>query len=218
MENRPSLRDLALKYGTDKAGHHEYCEAYEFFLSGMKYHTFTMIELGIGGAENPNKGGSSLRMWMEYFPLAEIHGIDIHKKALDGFDDNRVKIHQGSQDDGTFLNSVLASTRITPKVIIDDASHINALTLRTFELLFPALAPGGVYVVEDIHTSYWPEIYGGGFHDGTVMEFFKAQADFLNQEHWHYQNANRINLVTPFIADIESIHFFKEIIFIRKKL
>jgi hypothetical protein len=36
-----------------------------------------------------------------------------------------------------------------PDLVIDDASHALDLTRRSFELLFPLLPPGGLYVIED---------------------------------------------------------------------
>lgn len=207
-----SLRDLALKYKTDKGGHHEYCEAYEFFLRDLRQQRFfSMIELGVGGAEHHDRGGASLRMWREYLPDARIFAVDIHPKT---FQIPGVKIYQGSQDDRALADSILSDMNGPAAFIIDDASHINMLTLKTFELYWPMLAPGGIYVVEDVHTSYWPEIYGGGWHDQSVMNVFKSQTDLLNRDHWQSQPPDG-----RFFAynDIESIHFFKEIIFIRKK-
>lgn len=204
------LRELALKHKTDKAGHHEYCEAYEFFLEKYKHKNITFLEIGIGGYEFTDRGGESLRMWREYFSKAKIFGIDLYPKI---FTIKGVNMITGvSQDDGTRLNEVLNIIEI-PDVIIDDGSHINALTLQTFRLLFPKLKSGGIYAVEDVHTSYWEKFYGGGWHDKTVMNFFKTQADKINQEHW--RDTKKLDDEPNY--EISSIHFFKEIIFIIKK-
>lgn len=206
-----SLRELALKYGTDKAGHHEYCEAYEFFLKGWKDGHFCMLEIGVGGYDAADRGGQSLRMWREYFPHAQIFGVDKYDKD---FKVEGTWIARASQDDPVALNKVIDEFVVAPSLIIDDASHSNPLTLKTFEICWPRLAPGGIYVVEDAHTSYFDQLnYGGGMHPGTVMEFFKKQADLLNDRLW----VERFVDGDP-VPGIESIHFFKEIIFIRKKL
>lgn len=202
-----TLRSLALKYGTDKAGHHEYCEAYEFFLAPWKDKHFSMLEIGVGGEEHPDRGGQSLRMWREYFPKAQIFGMDKYDKD---FKVEGVYIFQGDQTDPVILNRRISEMDAAPMLIIDDASHINPLTLKTFEICYPMLAPGGIYAIEDCHTSYWEKIYGGGDHPDTVMETFKAQCDFLNRDH--------SRTATRGWEDVESVHFFKEIIFIRKKL
>lgn len=201
-----TLRQLALKYGTDKGGHHEYCEAYELFLGGFRNKTFNLVEFGVGGADDPNKGGASLRMWFEYFPKANIHALDIHPK---NFKQARTRVFQGSQDDQVIIDQIFGSMPGAPLVIIDDASHINPLTLTTFNLSWGYLAPGGIYVIEDVHTSYWPDdVYkGGGDHGWTVMNYFKMLTDSLNEPDSGVKNH----------YGIESITFYKEIIFIRKK-
>ena len=211
-----TLRELALKHKTDKAGgrdnpnNHEYCEAYEFFLGPMRDKYFMLLELGVGGYNYIDRGGESLRMWREYFQYAAVHGVDLHLKS---FVIPGVQIHCGSQDDPVFLEDLFRKIRPV-NVVIDDASHINPLTLKTFEICWPMLAPGGLYVIEDCHTSYWPDIYEGGDHENTVVNFFKRQLDYLNHPHSRINPAEYEHYV---LKDIESIHFFKEIIFIRKK-
>jgi hypothetical protein len=44
-------------------------------------------------------------------------------------------------------------------LVVDDASHLVVETRRSFNFLFPHLAPGGAYVIEDwswAHTHYLP--------------------------------------------------------------
>lgn len=223
-----TLREIALKHGTDKAGgstdpgRHEYCEAYEQFLGHLRWHTdsagitrpnvFTLLELGVGGEEHPDRGGQSLRTWREYFPHARIHGVDLYEKT---FQVPGCEIHMGSQDDVDFLQNLIKKIG-HPEVIIDDASHVNIMTVSSFMILFPMLKPGGIYVVEDVHTSYWERIYGGGWHTLTAMEYFKHQADGLNEMHW--RESKPCHWLPDLMPGIESITFFKEIIFIRKKL
>lgn len=214
-----SLRELALKHKTDKAGgrdnpdNHEYCEAYEFFLSGLRSERFfSMLEIGIGGYHFPDRGGESLRMWREYFPEARIFAMDLHPKT---FSIPGVRIYQGDQTDRGVLGHIFSAMHGPAAFIVDDASHFNHLTLKTFEICWPHLSPGGVYAIEDVHTSYWADHgYEGGWHDQTVMNVFKSQTDVLNRKHWPSQPPDGRFFAYP---DIESIHFFPEIIFIRKK-
>lgn len=213
-----SLRDLALKYKTDKAGGrdgqnaHEYCEAYEFFLKDLRDKQFSMLEIGIGGYEFPDRGGESLRMWREYFPDARIFALDLYEKAFVVKD---VSIYQASQDDQVVAKSLYDDAKGPFAFIVDDASHINPLTLKTFEIYWPILAPGGIYAIEDVHTSYWSEIYEGGMSKiETVINFFRNQIDYLNHPH---SFIDQVTYEHYRLKDIESIHFFKEIIFIRKK-
>lgn len=194
------LRQIALKYGTDKAGHHEYCPIYESYFNRWRHDYFKFVEIGIGGYEFPERGGESLRMWYEYFTRAHIIGVDIYKK--DTFiESNRVTITKCSQIDTVSMPDIVKGARI----IIDDASHINPMTIRTFEICFPHLASGGIYVVEDAHTSYWETEYLGNPKpgtEGTTMQYFKSLTDAITLD------AN---------CSIDSIHFYKEVIVILKK-
>lgn len=42
-------------------------------------------------------------------------------------------------------------------VIIDDASHLYKNTRETFEIAFPLLRPGGIYLIEDWGWAHWPD-------------------------------------------------------------
>ena len=44
-------------------------------------------------------------------------------------------------------------------LVIDDASHWYPQTLATFTALFPRLAPGGLYVIEDWGWAHWPGLH-----------------------------------------------------------
>src|SRR5690606_32935288 len=78
-------------------------------------------------------------------------------------------------------------------LVIDDGSHKNAHMLKSLEMIFPHLKPGGLYVVEDIHTSYW-DSYGGKLRGGgTFMEVTKERLDklFLRYMAPRYRNDGR---------------------------
>ena len=138
----------------------------------MRKKHLNLLEIGVGGEEDVYKGGNSLRMWKRYFPNGNIFSIDIFDKSI--HEEKRIKIFRGDQTDASFLNDI--SNKIGDiDIIIDDGSHINNHVIKTFEILFPKLKDGGIYVVEDTQTSYWPE-YGGSSFDlsssFTIMNFF----------------------------------------------
>jgi tetratricopeptide (TPR) repeat protein len=58
-----------------------------------------------------------------------------------------VAIEIGSQDDPELLQRLCADG--APTIVIDDGSHNDKHRIATFEYLFPRLAPGGIYVIED---------------------------------------------------------------------
>jgi cephalosporin hydroxylase len=162
------------------------------------------LELGVF------KGGS-MKLWREFFgPDATIFGIDVDPDCKQ-HDGKYGSVRIGSQDDGEFLRSVVQEMGKVD-VILDDGSHVARHQRASFEILFPLLEDGGLYVIEDTHTSYWPS-YGGGLRRrGTAIEFVKDKIDAM---HRHYRKAGTNN--SEDIPEIESIQFFDSIIVIKKK-
>ena len=207
-----NLMKLALIYGTDKWGVHWYARHYQQHLRSMKYRRIRLLEIGVGGYDKPCKGGHSLRMWKRYFPFGRIYSIDIYDKSI--LQERRIRIFQGSQADRGFLEKVTEETG-TLDVIIDDGSHINEHVIETFRMLFPKLKDGGVYVIEDTQTSYWPD-YGGDSGDlknaGTLMNYFKSLVDGLNHKEFLIPDYDP----DDFDQKIISMHFYHNLIFIHK--
>lgn len=68
-------------------------------------------------------------------------------------------------------------------IVLDDGSHQMDDIRASFECLYPALSKNGVYVVEDLHTAYWPE-YGGGLDmPDSFITLSKRFIDDLNADH-----------------------------------
>lgn len=208
-----NLDTLALEARTDKASDgHNYTPIYENYLRMLRLTGFTMLELGIGGYQYPERGGESLRLWYNYFPNAKIVGVDCYEKT--GMAKDRIFVEQGSQDDPAFLNHV--NEKHGPfDLIIDDASHVNKLTIRSFEILFPLLKPGGFYFVEDVHTSFWFMEYGGDPDPTsctqTTLKYFQKLTVQLFEETLLPQHRNE------FCGIIEYIHFYQNLVIIKKK-
>lgn len=134
------LHDLGIKYHTDKAYLHNFCNDYEkLLLKDVK----TLWEIGI-------LDGASLRMWSEYYPNAKIIGYDIEDKSSLSFNDN-VSVKLLDQSNKSQLSELAKQTDID--IIVDDGSHITQHQILTFEMLFNCLKSGGQYVLEDLHTS-----------------------------------------------------------------
>ena len=115
-------------------------------------------------------------MWKDYLPHASIYALDFHQKNL--AEDERVRIFCGSQADGNMLRRIVAEMGRSD-VVVDDGSHRSSDLIASFEVLFPFLVPGGLYIVEDIGTSDRPD-FGGSENltdPKTSMAFFKRLAD-----------------------------------------
>lgn len=203
-----SLAKLSDKHGSDKNTKHKYCEMYEEMFTPFKDKPIKLLEIGIGGYET-NEGGNSLRMWKEWFSQAEIHGLDIIDKSQ--FNEDRIITHRGNQSDPKLLNKLGQFD-----IVIDDGSHYNPDQQNSFEMLFPLLAGNGIYVIEDLQTSYW-ESFGGSHNllqPGTTLQYLKDRVDGLN---WKEYIPNFGLDDIPYTAQhIKRITFEHNIVFIHK--
>lgn len=209
---------LARLFGTDKEGVHHYGQHYQRHFGALRQQRLNILEIGIGGYSDPKAGGESLRMWKAYFPKSRIYGVDTHDKSY--HDEARITTFRGSQSDADFLRSV-AEQIGTVDIIIDDGSHFNDHVIATFRVLFPLLAPRGIYVVEDTQTSYWADVDGvqwGGASDLTAphtsMNFFKSLIDGLNYKEFTLDGY----VPTYFDTHIVAMHFYHNLVFVQKGL
>src|SRR5712691_846135 len=158
-----------------------YFEIYDRHLSRFRGTDVHLVEIGV-------YHGGSLQMWKHYFgPTSRIFGVDIDPRCKK-LEEKQIEIFIGDQEDRGFLKSLAAKI---PRVdiLIDDGGHTMAQQINTFEELFPHVDGNGVYLCEDLHTSYW-EKYGGGFRKpGTFVEYSKSFIDYINA--WHSAETNR---------------------------
>lgn len=143
------LQEIGLKTGTDKAGHTykniSYLNIYEKHFEKIRNDVKVFVEIGILNA-------SSLRMWKEYFPNAIIYGIDIDPRCSQ-FEEDRIKILIGDQNDDNFLNKVKLEINEID-ILLDDGSHITTHQIKTFNYLHGLIKKGGFYIIEDLRNSY----------------------------------------------------------------
>lgn len=152
-----------------------YFPIYERHLTQYRNKTITFLEIGV------NHGGS-LEMWSRFFgPLATIIGIDINpeckKHEADG-----INVRIGDQSDPIFLKSVVEEFGI-PDIVLDDGSHRMEHILSSFKFFYPKISKNGLYIVEDLHTAYWPEFGGGIDKPDTFINVAKNFIDLLNADH-----------------------------------
>ncbi len=138
------LTYLADKYGTDKGTRgHGYTNFYDKIFNLRKNEIKNMLEIGIWD-------GQSLRMWRDYFPNANISGLDIMDCTK--HDDERIKTYKGSQVIKEDLLNIVDKNEPFD-FIIDDGGHTMKQQQYSFGVLFEKLKSGGVYIIEDLHTS-----------------------------------------------------------------
>lgn len=210
-----TLDEIALKYGTDKSSKfHGYTEKYDLHFSKLRSKELKVLEIGI-------QNGFSMKMWKEYFENSTIFGIDTAN--CEKFKEDRIVPILGSQNDLKFLESLNADYGPFD-IIIDDGSHFNDDMKASFDLLFPLLKQGGIYVVEDLHCCYWPN-----FTNNTAfMDRLKELLDYTNSNgkcglaniqkvsEDGFYNAGSLGKMNYWEQNIESISLYRSIVFIKK--
>ena len=182
-----------------------YLDVYERYFAKFIGTSPRVLEIGVCH-------GGSLQMWSNYFGKGcSIHGLDINPKCKE-VEKNGVYIYIGDQTDLTFLSKVLDQIG-TPDIIIDDGGHSMKQQQTSFDYLFPKLAEGGIYLCEDLHTSYWRKGYGGGYRRrGTFIEYLKRLIDKMHAFH------SQSSFLSPdyMTEQIECMHFHDSIVVIEK--
>ena len=210
MNFENDLHTIAKLYKSDKLDH-GYIEVYDSYFKKIKDKELKILEIGIAD-------GQSLLIWSDYFKNSIIVGIDIHKIDVEEKNLNKknIRVHQGSQSDKKFINEIINQYG-NFDIIIDDGSHISKDVKKSFHLLFPILNNKGLYVVEDMQTSY-NHFFGGNSFDlkysNTHMNFFKNLTDRLNYQ----EIANPFYTTKDYDAQITNISFYHNLVFVRKGL
>lgn len=177
-----------------------YFEIYDHHFSRFRGKEVKVLEIGVFH-------GGSLQMWKNYFgEHAQIIGLDIDPRCKE-LEEDHITIYIGNQEDRQFL-AKLKDAIGEVDIVIDDGGHYMTQQIATFEEIYPIVSSNGVYLVEDLHTSYWPS-YGGGYQkNGTFIEYTKKLIDQLNA--WHSSNPEVFN-VDDFTRTTKSMHFYDSI-------
>lgn len=205
---RNDLDVLARFYGTDKSSrHHDYAHIYQAHLAPIRRKARSVLEIGVGGETSTTgyastAGGQSLRMWADYFPRAEIIGIDIHAKEVAG---PRITFERGDQSDPGFLGHLV--TRYGPfDVVVDDGSHIGRHIIASYSALWDAVKPMGFYIIEDLAAAYDERWEGGP--PGTPGTAVALLRELLDDTVQRYGSSRA--------ASILSMHVYDEVAVMRK--
>lgn len=162
------LNDLCDKYGSDKGSNlssspvytwsaHTYTEVYSNLFVELKDKSLVLFECGLGTNNTSvlsnmgvnGKPGASLRVWRDYFPNAMIYGADVDPNVL--FEEDRIKTGYLDQTDPKTIHEYWQSfDNFTPDIVIDDGLHDFGAAVTLFEAVWPKLASGGLYIIEDV--------------------------------------------------------------------
>lgn len=197
-----------------------YLPVYDRLFGGLAERPVNLLEIGV-------QNGGSLETWSRFFTRGRTFvGCDIdHRCARLRFEDPRIRMVVG---DANAPDTRARIAELTPglDIVIDDGSHRSTDIVESFLAYFPLLAAGGIYVVEDCHTLYWPAWRGGIVQQSSAMRFFKALVDVLNFEHWVDQLSLHAYLgpllsphpVPDFIAQgwVDAVEFRNSLVIVHK--
>jgi hypothetical protein len=199
------INDLE-KYFLDNPGRllhkwDHYFDIYDQHLSRFRGKKFRLLEIGIFH-------GGSLQMWKKYFGSGvSIVGMDIEPRAVE-LAEPGVEIVIGDQADRKFLREVVGRYG-SFDVVIDDGGHTMEQQINSFEELWPAVTDGGLYIAEDLHTSYWDEFGGGYQRKDSFIEYSKRLID--QQNAWHARPGDGLQ-VDEMTRTLRGMHVYDSVI------
>lgn len=184
-----------------------YFEIYDRYFARFRGTDVCLVEVGVGD-------GGSLQMWKHYFgPKASIFGIDISVNA--NINERQIQVIHGDQGNVEFLKSLPDILNRPIDILIDDGSHVNNDQILTFEILYPQISNNGIYLCEDVQTSYQEQFGGGYLHPMSFVSSMKSRVDELNA--WAAE-PDFCQIKTDFTRVTYAMHFYPYMVVIEKRL
>lgn len=197
------------KYGTDKGDSlpngNCYASFYENWFREIKQTCQNILEIGVDN-------GASLHSNYEYFPNAQIIGLDISDKLH--FNNDRITTFILDQENLTDLenfSNYFVKNQISFDIILDDGSHDVSHQQKTLGKFFKLLKPGGIYIIEDLGTSYFTlgqDLYG---YYQTQDKINNNTIKFLNQRPFYSpwileQDLNYLNDKIEYVSIFDKLN------------
>lgn len=171
------LTELGIKHNSDKSYHHAFTEVYEPYF--QKYVNPSILEIGI-------YNGGSIRMMDEYFDgYCNIVGFDRGDQLSYRSEKSNIAVILGDQSVESDLMKCLSVSK-EYDIIIDDGSHFVDHQQFSFNVLFPYLKSGGIYIIEDLHSS---------LHEYYNPNKSVTTLDWLNNLKNQFDNISDVNVV-----------------------
>ena len=182
-----------------------YLELNDDLLADWQDRDISFLEIGI------YKGGS-IPMWQGF--LGKAAGLPGHRPRLPRPALPGTVVEIGDQADPAFLDRVGAAHGPFD-LIVDDGGHKMHQQITSFRHLWPQLRDRGLYIVEDVHTSYWPGFGGGLREPRSFIEFAK---DLIDRMHSWYTEDDANFPLHPLAREIGGIRFHDSLVVIEKRL
>lgn len=188
-----SLTELGIMYMTDKAMFHGFTDFYDEHFKSIRDKKNNILEIGI-------LMGSSIKMLHDYFHKSTIHAIDIHEKTF--LNNDRIKTYICDQSNMNQLSELFRYMQFD--LIIDDGGHTMEQQQVSFWYLWNKVKSGGMYVIEDLHTSLLFGHFGYNKPKETTLDMVQAlrndtdfSSDFINELEFKFIKSK-----------VKSIHLF----------
>ncbi len=220
-----SLSEIGKDCQTDKFSSHDYLSIYESYFVQLRDKPLKFLEIGFFV-------GASARMWDQYFPNATLFFIDkeedFFKKYSQGLS-SRCNFYICDQSEEADLLKFIQDVGGRFDVILDDGGHTMNQQITSFKVLFPYVKSGGIYIIEDLHTSYWESFGGLGSvgnpvaSEKSTIRFLQSLVDDVNfigattgYADRKLCSAHIKNNLNYYQKHIKSIHFYGSLCFILK--
>ncbi|MHB8190849.1 MAG: glycosyltransferase family 2 protein [Ferrimicrobium sp.] len=199
-----------------------YLETYDKVLAPFQSKPIDLLEIGV-------QNGGSLEILAHFFTNAtHLIGCDIDPLCEElTYDDPRITVVIGDATNPQTRQGILSLANRFD-LIVDDGSHRSSDVIHAFANYFSALRDGGIYIIEDLHCSYWQEFEGGIRYPYSSIAFFRELVDIVNQEHWGL-DLERMDALATFekhygpllrehdLANIHSVTFLDSLCIIEKR-
>lgn len=211
------LDAIAIKAHTDKGSlFHNYTDIYAKYFHSLRNKPIKFLEIGI-------LRGESVKLWEEYFTHADLHFMDIDFGRIRYISD-RSHYHLCNQESPEELQEFIAASGGNFDIIIDDGGHTMNQQITSFQMLFPHIKSGGMYIIEDLHTSYWSSYGGGDSSAQNTITFLKSLIDEVNFIGQLTQRASHLAIHPSITAELNiyqkeiySMHFYDSLVVIIKR-
>lgn len=187
---KKSLTESALKFRVDKAWYHGYTDFYEKYFS--QYQNPNIIEIGTAGH-------GSTQMFLDYYEDCNLVGMDIVNYC--DFKHPNFRFVNGNQNNIEDLQKLI-NNESAFDIILDDGSHTMKQQIA-FGYLIDFVKSGGLYILEDIHTSFNPSFIESDCQFTTyemLQKIIKKEFPFSN-----YIDENKQRQI---LERIESVEIF----------
>lgn len=204
------MSELIQGLHTDKgvpyiAGDLSHASLYESLFRPYRSSAERVFEIGV-------REGGSIALWMKYFMNAQVYGLDVDFSKirddvsaailLEVDQSSEKQLREFGDEHGPF------------DIGIDDGSHVWKHQILSFETLWPYISSGGLYVIEDVFTSFRSLLdksrsqkvrrYDRG--EISCVDFFKNLIDEIN-----------CNPDNKYFREIDYIGFRFNSLFVKKR-